>query len=115
MLYHQIVSELTILRIFQRHAVVRAGARLRLCDLELAWRNEGLPEAALYQAIDRFESAKAFVTLLVEGDYYCYLGSVGEHCIRSLPATTVESESDAPYDFMPPVLPGLTEARRLAA
>ena len=112
MLYHQLVSELTILRIFQRHAVVRAGSRLRLSDLECEWGQQGLPEAALYQAIDRFESARAFVTLLVEDDYFCYLGSVGEHCIRSLPAPA-ESEPALPYEIMP--LPGLAEARRLAA
>ena len=114
MLYHQIVSELTILRIFQRHAVVRAGSRLRLCDLECEWRDAGLPEEALYLAIDRFENAKAFVTLLVDDDYYCYLGSVGEHCIRSLPAV-VEIDPVLQYLMPPPVLPGLSEARRLAA
>lgn len=114
MLYHQIVSELTILRIFQRHAVVRAGNRLRLSDLERDWRQQGLAEEALYQAIDRFESAKAFVTLLVEDDYYCYLGSVGEHCIRSLPAP-IEAAPALPYELMPPPLPGLADARRLAA
>lgn len=114
MLYHQIVSELTLLRIFQRHAVVRAGSRLRLSDLEFEWRQKGLPEEALYQAIDRFESAKALVTLLVEDDYYCYLGAVGEHCIRSLPAVA-EIDPALQYEFMPPALPGLSEARRFAA
>ena len=114
MLYHQIVSELTILRIFQRHAVVSAGSRLRLSDLEREWRQQGLPEEALYQAIDRFESAKAFVTLLVEDDYYCYLGSIGEQCIRSLPAP-IQAEPASSHEFMPPALPGLAEARRLAA
>ncbi len=89
MRFHPIVAEMAILRIFERHGVSREGERMLLAELECAWRDEGLPEAELYCAIDRFEAAKAMITLLQDGDYHCFLGPIGAQCVSRLPRADV--------------------------
>lgn len=106
MSYDLLAAEIAVLNVFQRYNATRRNDRLLLSDLETAWQRENRFEDALYQAIDHLERIQAICTWLVDGDYYCYVGLVGEHCIKLLQTVDAEPASTHWFETLSPTWAG---------